>query len=222
MRQAGMVREAVIRGYHDGVDAIVLSLFLDPARSVGSCTEEDRRFMKALAGRPARRSRIELEAGWTLCIAGREDAADLAALYSRTFESYPFPVSSPAYVLETIQRDVVYGLVRDEAGMLVAAASAETVPDLHNAEMTDFATLPSHRGRGLAKLLLAFLEDEVSRRGITNLYTLARASSRGMNTVFHVLGYEHSGTLVKNCHIGGKLEDMHCWCKSIGVTCRIG
>ena len=74
---------------------------------------------------------------------------------------------------------------------------------------TDFATLPSQRGPGLAQHILAALEDDMAEREILNLYTIARARSAGMNRVFHNRDYEWTGTLVNNCHIAGQFEDMH-------------
>ena len=97
----------------------------------------------------------------------------------------------------------------------MAAASAETAAALGNAEMTDFATLPSQRRLGLAQHLLAALESDMDERGIRNLYTIARARSFGMNRVFFNRGYELTGTLVNNCHIAGRFEDMHVWCRTL-------
>jgi putative beta-lysine N-acetyltransferase len=84
--------------------------------------------------------------------------------------------------------------------------------------MTDFATLPSQRGVGLAKHILAALEGDMAERGIHNLYTIARARSAGMNRVFYNRGYAWTGTLVNNCHIAGQFEDMHVWCKTLEST----
>jgi beta-lysine N6-acetyltransferase len=109
---------------------------------------------------------------------------------------------------------VVYRIVRDGDGAVVAAASAETDPEHHNAEMTDFATLPDQRGLGLAQHILDALEADMAERGIPNLYTIARARSAGMNRVFHNRGYAWTGTLVNNCHIAGRFEDMHVWCRA--------
>ena len=97
----------------------------------------------------------------------------------------------------------------------VAAASAEICRRYRNAEMTDFATLPSQRGFGLAQHLLAALEDDMLESSIPNLYTIARARSAGMNRVFYNRGYSRTGTLVNNCHIAGRFEDMHVWCTSL-------
>jgi putative beta-lysine N-acetyltransferase len=152
-----------------------------------------------------------------MCRSAVEDADDLAALYGRVFASYPFPITSPDYLCKTMQSHVVYRIIRDGSGQLVAAASAETSPSKRNAEMTDFATLPSQRGLGLAQHLLAALEDDMSESAIANLYTIARARSAGMNRVFYNRGYEWTGTLVNNCHISGQFEDMHVWCKDLAA-----
>jgi putative beta-lysine N-acetyltransferase len=84
--------------------------------------------------------------------------------------------------------------------------------------MTDFATLPDQRGLGLAQHLLAALERDMGHEEIPNLYTIARARSAGMNRVFYNHGYHWTGTLVNNCHIAGRFEDMHVWCKDLAPT----
>jgi putative beta-lysine N-acetyltransferase len=110
---------------------------------------------------------------------------------------------------------VLYRIVRNAENVIVAAASAETCRRHHNAEMTDFATLPSERGLGLAQHLLSALEDDMREWSLPNLYTIARARSAGMNRVFYNRGYSRTGTLVNNCHIAGHFEDMHVWCKTL-------
>ena len=111
--------------------------------------------------------------------------------------------------------NVVYRIVRDDGGSLIAAASADTMGAHHNAEMTDFATLPDRRGLGLAQHTLAALEEDMAEQDIPYLYTIARARSAGMNRVFYNRGYEWTGTLVKNCHIAGRFDNMHVWCKTL-------
>ncbi|OPZ80752.1 MAG: N-acetyltransferase YodP [bacterium ADurb.Bin429] len=48
-------------------------------------------------------------------------------------------------------------------------------------------------------------------RGLRSLFTLARATSVGINTAFSRLGYTYNGRLVNNCHIAGDWEDMNLW-----------
>ena len=60
--------------------------------------------------------------------AGPHDADEIARLYAKVFASYPFPITDPEYIISTMKTNVVYRIVRDGEGALVAAASAETMP----------------------------------------------------------------------------------------------
>jgi putative beta-lysine N-acetyltransferase len=144
----------------------------------------------------------------------RGDVAQMASVYARVFESYPFPIHDPAYLLSTLDNDVRYqGIFQDDR--LIALASAEIDVRGGNAEMTDFATLPELRGQGLAGLLLRALESMLAEAGIATAYTIARATSFGMNITFAKNGYEYAGTLVNNTHIAGGLESMNVWYKRL-------
>jgi putative beta-lysine N-acetyltransferase len=208
LEEAGLESEATISGYFAGQPALVMSAFLDPARRNQPQKARQETILATIRSRPADPSLAALPEGYRMRPAAPADAEELASLYDQVFDSYPFPITEVEYLLETMASHVAYRIVRDEEGKLVAAASAETKPALLNAEMTDFATLPSERGLGLAQHLLAALEDDMADRGIPNLYTIARARSAGMNRV-----YRWTGTLVNNCHISGHFEDMHVWCK---------
>lgn len=143
-----------------------------------------------------------------------QDCKQMAALYRQVFKSYPFPINDPAYLHETMTENVVYaGIWKDD--QLLALASGETDRAGGNVEMTDFATLPEWRGKGLANYLMARLEQEMTRCGITTCYTIARATSYGMNICFARNGYKNSGTLVKNTQISGGLESMNVWYKHL-------
>lgn len=215
LEAAGMVAEASISGYFSGADASVLSLFLDDDRRGRPYQKEQAAILVSINERPADPSLPALPAGYKMRVAEPADSDELAALYGTVFASYPYPITEPDYLEQTMRTHVVYRLVHNGEGELVAAASAETSPKHHNAEMTDFATLPSQRGLGLAQHILAALEDDMAERRIPNLYTVARARSAGMNRVFANRGYRWTGTLVNNCHISGQFEDMHVWCKTL-------
>jgi putative beta-lysine N-acetyltransferase len=100
-------------------------------------------------------------------------------------------------------------------GSLIALASAEIDRRNENAEMTDFATRPDCRGRGLANYLLAQAETAAEQLGVKTAYTIARAYSPGMNITFARNGYTFSGTLTHNTQISGKLESMNVWYKAL-------
>ena len=212
---AGMTAEATITGYFAGRPAVVMSLFLNDDRRRRPFADEEDAILEAIRSRPAAGSVSELPESYRMAVAEPADSVELALLYGRVFDSYPFPITEPDYLVSTMETNVVYRIVRDGADEIVAAASAETDPEHRNAEMTDFATLPNQRGLGLAKHILAALEGDMADRGIPNLYTVARARSAGMGRVFYNRGYEWTGTLVNNCHIAGQFEDMHIWCKTL-------
>jgi putative beta-lysine N-acetyltransferase len=210
---AGYEIEAIIDGFYRGQDALVAGLFLDEERRAQpSRAEEEEILQKATASEGGRRLE-PLPEGFVQRFAGESDAPALAGLYREVFESYPYPVHDPGYLVETMRSHVVYRLVFDPAGQLIAAASGEMDVEEGNSEMTDFATRPTRRGLGLAQRLLQALEGAVRERGVSCLYTIARARSVGMNRVFHAAGYRFTGTLVNNCHISGRFENMHVWCK---------
>jgi len=79
--------------------------------------------------------------------------------------------------------------------------------------MTDFATLPSHRGRGIATHLLGVMDTHAREAGVRVAYTIARACSFGMNITFGRRGYRYAGTLVNNTQIAGSIESMNVWYK---------
>jgi beta-lysine N6-acetyltransferase len=142
------------------------------------------------------------------------DVEKMAAIYKTVFQTYPFPIHDPSYLLDTMQNDVDYFAV-ESAGDLVALSSAEIDKSAMNVEMTDFATLPEWRGNSLGIHLLLRMEKEMREQGIKMAYTIARAVSVGMNIVFAKLGYTYGGRLKNNTNISGKVESMNIWYKAI-------
>ncbi len=151
---------------------------------------------------------------------GERDVPELVELYSHVFPSYPFPIDDPAFLLDAMAEGTVFVGVRDETGRLVAAASAELSAETLTCELTDFATHPDSRGAGLASALLAGLETAVSTQGMRVAYTIARATSASMNSVFARRGYIHAGTLVNNTHISGRIESMNVWYRTLDSRAR--
>ncbi|WP_041720152.1 putative beta-lysine N-acetyltransferase [Pseudodesulfovibrio piezophilus] len=143
-----------------------------------------------------------------------EHADELAELYGKVFTTYPFPVSDAAFIEESMKENTVFfGIISQ--GRLVAAASMEIDTEWQCAEMTDFATLPQHRGTGAAGALLLAMEYAAKDLTLKTLFTIARAESFGMNIVFARAGYLFGGTLHNNTQIAGKLESMNVWHKQI-------
>lgn len=136
------------------------------------------------------------------------DAEALATIYRRVFQSYAFPIDRPEHIESMMRKNVFYFCIRDNQ-IIVAAAAAEIDSANMVCEMTDFATLPGYRGRGLAGSLLDRLDDESRLRGMRTAYTIARADSKGMNRVFLNRSYRYAGRLIKNTQIGGRIRSMN-------------
>jgi putative beta-lysine N-acetyltransferase len=195
--------------YNGETDVAFLGKFIDPRREITSQRDEIEKIV-ALAQSKHGRPGEPISAEYTLRPAVEADAHELAKVYRQVFASYPFPIHDPDYLIETMRSHVCY-FVAEKDGKIVAAASGEMDLKNHNAEMTDFATLPEHLGNGLAVHLLNHMEPEMRRRGILTLYTIARAISPGMNITFAKCGYTFGGTLINNTQISGAIESMNLW-----------
>lgn len=213
--QFGYMLEGILRYYFRGDDAFVLSKFRSVDRVTSEHLIEESGLIEKLMREGERRDPAPLPPGYSLFQATPDHIPELVELYRRVFKTYPSPLTHPDYILATMERNVLYRAVSDERGVIVSAASAE-VDDKHsNAELTDCATEPEQRGKGLMFHILTALEDDLRQRGIMTAYSLARARSIGMNRVFYRLGHEYSGRLVNNCDIYGQFEDMNIWVKRL-------
>ena len=143
-----------------------------------------------------------------------DDAREMAALYSRVFETYPFPINDPGYLTHTMDKRITeYFCIRDH-GVIVSVGSAEKCGD-YAVEMTDLATLPGYEGNGYAADILAGMEELMRERGIPLAYTICRAYSSPVNRIFSRRGYIFGGTLTRNTQICGRIESMNVWYKHL-------
>jgi putative beta-lysine N-acetyltransferase len=214
--RTGYVEEARIPGFFFGrIDGAFLSRFRKPERAEpGPEACEAIEAIRALARAKQGAKPVAPPSDCTIRPMNEEDAGRLAALYAKVFPSYPFPVFDPDYLRRTMAEHIrYYGACRE--GQLIAAASAETDRETSNAEMTDFATLPEHRGNRLAVHLLRRMEQDMQACGFVTLYTIARALSAGINVTFARQGYRFGGTLVNNTQISGRIESMNVWYKGL-------
>ncbi|WHH56986.1 putative beta-lysine N-acetyltransferase [Petroclostridium sp. X23] len=147
-------------------------------------------------------------------IAKPEDASQMANVYKKVFDSYPFPIYDPSYLKKTMEDNIVYFGIWHGSDV-VALASSEMDINASNVEMTDFAILPEYRGNKLAVYLLNNMEQEMKKKGIKTAYTIARAISYGMNITFSRMGYVFAGTLINNTNISGSIESMNVWYKTL-------
>lgn len=202
--------EASIPRYYEGKeDAVIMSKFLDDKRSINCLSEMHEDVIKAALSKGKGLNSI-FPSEFTLRKCSKKDIEQMANVYQKTFDTYPFPIHDSNYLLKTMENNVVYFGVFNE-GKAVALSSAEVDSDHSAVEMTDFATLPEFRGRGLSSHLLMKMAEEMKAMGIKTAFTIARASSYGMNIVFAKCGYEYCGNLVNNTNISGNIESMNVW-----------
>ncbi len=208
-RERGYREEARIPGYYRGhTDGVFMCRYYDENRATDEKENQAAAVLQtALQQEPAPPPEI---APGIARILRQTDIPALARLYRKTFATYPFPITEAAYLERTMQEHVVYFGVF-EKDRLIAASSAETDSDALAVEMTDFATEPDSRGRGLARGLLALMDARMQQRGMRTAYTIARALSHGINITFKKGGYTYGGTLKNNTGISRSIESMNVW-----------
>lgn len=214
--EAGGYRlEASVPRFYGGEEhAFFMAKYLADERSIERDPETVRNVLTAARDKAGEGVTSEPGNGFDFFVADETDADEISRVYARVFDSYPFPIYEKDYVLETMRDNVVYFCIR-ESGRIVSVASSEMDREAENVEMTDFATLPEHRGNSFAVFLLDKMEQEMSKRGIRTAYTIARSVSFGMNITFARLRYHYGGTLTNNTNICGRMESMNIWYKPL-------
>ncbi|NCC87091.1 MAG: putative beta-lysine N-acetyltransferase [Clostridia bacterium] len=205
--------EAVIPKFYKGEsDGCFLCKYFDEARNIDTNLEEQNKII-SIAKQKGTQTYIKQENKGFICrCATQKDASNMVEVYRNVFKTYPFPIHDEEYILKTMSEDVIYfGIWINNK--LVALSSIEFQKNYSNAEMTDFAVLDEHRGKGYALYLLDVMENELKQIGIKTAYTIARAKSAGMNITFAKCGYTYAGTLVNNTDISGQIESMNVWYK---------
>ncbi|MFO7802382.1 MAG: putative beta-lysine N-acetyltransferase [Desulfovermiculus sp.] len=226
----GFVQEANIPGLFDGrQDGLYLAKFLDHRRSFSDtkCPHppEEHNCQKLISPEhheghlgqqtehPQHISRSQ-DLGVTVRRMGVKDCPSIAGIFARNFSAYPFPLYDLDYLQECMQTNVCF-FGAEIKGQIAALASSEMDEAAGHVEMTDFITLPVYRGHGLATMLLKAMEQAMQNRGLQTAFSIARAGSLGMNTVFARYGYTYCGRLVQNTCFNGGLEDMNVWSKGL-------
>ena len=213
------IEATVPRFFGPAQDGVFLSRFLDEDRAqeedpdrvhqVLEVAREKRVPLDELGETPVAKGTIP---GLSVREANPEDARALAACYDAVFDSYPFPIHDPDHLRHEMDKGTEFFTVWD-GDSLVAVSSMEDGGAPGAVEMTDFATLPSYRGKGLATRLLTVMDQAANGQGQRVAYTIARAVSFGMNITFARRGYEYGGTLINNTQISGSIESMNVWHK---------
>lgn len=211
--QSGYRLEAAIPNFYDGrEDGLFMARYYNPDRLLDPASERVKSVLARACEKAIEPHHYEISQGLEIRLATPADCQQMSELYQQVFASYPFPINDPEYLLQTMAENVLYaGVWQDKK--LLALASAEVDEKMANAEMTDFATHANGRGRGLAGILLQKLEALMAEAAIKTCYTIARATSFGMNITFARNHYTFAGTLINNTQISGALESMNVWYK---------
>jgi len=208
----GFAAEGWVEGFFNGEDGCFLTAYPVTRRCQSENLSELLALVRGILARRRTRAPATLPHGCTMFAPGLKDVAELGELFKGAFATYPSPVDQPDYLAGVLGKSALFMAIKKD-NRIISAAAAEIDIAKGNAELTNCATLPGNRGSGLMGNLIAALEQECLTRRINSLYSLARASSYGMNLVFHRLGYRYRGTLVNNCHISGGYENMNIWSK---------
>jgi beta-lysine N6-acetyltransferase len=211
---AGYRQEALIPAFFGGrSDALFVAKYISPERACVGQSEPTNSSLKVIQSETIVHGKTaDFVGDLTTCIPA--DADEMSALYGRMFKSYPFPIQDAAYLKRSMATGVAYFGIRAR-GCLVSLAAAEIDRHHQTVEMTDFATLPEWRKKGMAGYLLTHMEEQSSQMRIKTTYSIARAGSAGMNRVFQKSGYRYAGFLKNNTQISGRIESMIVWYKRL-------
>ncbi len=199
----------VPRFYNGKTDCLFVSKFVDKKRK--SMPLKELELLQRLIGTADKIVQEEQKDGFKFKIKclSESDAKAITEIFKQVFETYPFPVQDPDYIVETMEQYGTKYFGVFEGGNLIAVSTAEIDSENKNSEMTDFAVLPDFRGQNIALSLLGKMEQEMENVGIKTCYTIARLNQPGMNKTFLKAGYKYTGTLVNNTNIGGNIESMN-------------
>lgn len=141
-----------------------------------------------------------------------DDATDLSALLRAVFPDYPTPVD-PGVIRYALASGGVHGrLVCDRQGRPTAYASAEFRSAEGSVEITDCATEPRWRRRGLMTHLVERLqEDLVDVFARDRAHALARVDQPAIRGVFARLGWQRTGRLINHFRVGARWVSAELW-----------
>ncbi len=103
---------------------------------------------------------------------------------------FPDPWSENS-VAEELDNPLSLWLVATEDGEVLGYVGSQAVLDA--ADIMNVAVAPEHRRRGIARLLLLQLEEEMRQRDVTSLTLEVRASNLTAQALYEGLGYHEVG-----------------------------
>ena len=215
--KAGFEVEGKIEGYFRGEDAFCMSYFIsDERRICNDFSEKDSIIKKCLDIKNTFINVINTDFKYCIRNATEGDIQEMIKLFSIVFSTYPSPIYDEDFLRQTMNRKVLYKLAVHD-GKIIGVASADMNKENLNAEITDCATHPDYRGKGILSSIIYSLEIDLKKKGFITLYSLSRAINPSINFVLSKHNYKFTGRMIENCNICGAFEDMNIWVKNINT-----
>lgn len=212
--EAGFELEGKIDRYFKGKDAFCMSYFISSDRK--NCSNFSKKELLVKQCLDVKNTYIKRSNNSKYCIrnANENDIKEMVKLFSTVFLSYPTPIYDEEFLRQSMHGKVLYKVaVYDEK--IISVASAVIDKENLNAEITDCATYPDYRDRGVLSNIIYSLELDLKKQRIITLYSFSRAINPSINFIFSKQDYKFTGRLINNCNICGTFEDMNIWVKNI-------
>ena len=207
--------EASIPGYYQGVeDALFLSRFFTQSREEEVSFDSIQAIIQRCKGKTDVRKKNPPGKKITIRRAKLSDIPGISKLYQEIFITYPFPIQEQYYLKKIMSFGVPFCVAETSDG-IIASGSCEIDIIASAVEMSDIAVDKKYRGYGLSHMILSFMEDMMKEYQIKTAFTICRAESMQINSLFSSFDYHYGGTLIKNSNICGKFESMNVWHKRL-------
>jgi len=214
LRDRGFIVEGIIKGFFQGEHAYCVSYFIDPERK-STLSKAKGDYILSQCVSESKQNHPLGKYNHRIRQADASDIPQMIKLFAKVFKTYPSPVFNRNYLEKVMLEQALYK-VAEEDGKIISVASADMDKLNLNAEITDCATYPEHRGKSIIQHLISAIEVDLLKKGFCTVYSLSRAVNPGINKTLSRLEYEYGGRLLNNCHICGGFEDMNIWVKKIG------
>lgn len=170
---------------------------------------KERELLRGVTTRAVNGSRIPEETFEVLDHPAEQDVTDLLAVYDESYSDYI--VAFNRGTIMAMCRNNLVVVARSTEGRIVAVSQGEVVnlPDLNLklVELTETATLPAYRSRGLTTFCKKKIIETVAAPR-TQIYAESRANWGGVLRQNHSIGMKIAGRLERHCLISSNSQDI--------------